>query len=148
MHIFSYWTQIFIDFVFQVSNEYFGNHRFSYIMYWIHLYISLSCNHDIIDLLRNSLPYSTYILFGLHPCNSSKKFWEGLVIVISFLSFKWTIHGNLLQISIAHNKNWNPLLNFHITCVSARSLPQMLSSKDEYILFFEFSNNWFVYFFC
>ena len=33
--------------------------------------------------------------------------------------------------SITHNKNLTPTLNLHINCISARSTPQMLSSKDE-----------------
>ena len=45
--------------------------------------ISLSCNHDINDLLQNSLPFSNHILFGLQP-DSSKIFRRALVIGIPF----------------------------------------------------------------
>ena len=33
--------------------------------------------------------------------------------------------------SIIYNKNLNPLLNFLINCISARSARQILSIKDE-----------------
>ena len=33
--------------------------------------------------------------------------------------------------SITQNKNCNPLLNLLISCISARSAPQLLSIKDE-----------------
>ena len=35
--------------------------------------------------------------------------------------------------SITHNKNLNPLLNFLINCISAKSAPQILSMKGECI---------------
>ena len=56
--------------------------------------ISLSCNPDFIDLLKNSFPLSTLILFGLR-LNSSYIFLKALVIVIPFLSFKGKTHAYL-----------------------------------------------------
>ena len=41
--------------------------------------ISLSCNHDTIDLLQNLLPLSTHIFFGLQ-LNSSDIWWKELVM--------------------------------------------------------------------
>ena len=39
---------------------------------------------------------------------------------------------------MGHNKNRNPLFYLLISCISARSAPQVLSLKDEYT--FRFSN--------
>ena len=41
-----------------------------------------------------------------------------------FLSFKGTTQAYLLKISIAHNKNLNPLLTLLINCKSAKSEPK------------------------
>ena len=49
--------------------------------------ISLFCKLDFIDLLENSLPVSTHILFGLW-FDLSKIFPKALAIVVPFLSFK------------------------------------------------------------
>ena len=57
--------------------------------------ISLSCNHDIIDLLQNLLPLSNHVLFGLQ-LNSSDIWCKELVIIIPFLSFKEKTHAKLL----------------------------------------------------
>ena len=57
--------------------------------------ISLSSNHDFIDLLLNSLPLSTHSLLGLQ-LDSSKIFWKAIVIVILFLSFKGLTQAYLL----------------------------------------------------
>ena len=46
------------------------------------------------------------------------------MIVTPFLSFKGTTQAYLLKISIAHNKNLNPLLSLLFNCISARSAPQ------------------------
>ena len=48
-----------------------------------------------------------------------------------FLSFKGVTHAYLLKISIAHNKNLNPLLNLSFNCISPTSTPQILSIKGE-----------------
>ena len=40
IHIFWYWSNIFIDFVSESSNKSFSNNRFSFIIYWKHLYIA------------------------------------------------------------------------------------------------------------
>ena len=61
-----------------------------------YIFISLSYNHDLIDILRNQLPLSTHILFGLR-LNSSNIFWEALVILIPFLSFKGAAHACFLK---------------------------------------------------
>ena len=46
---------------------------------------------------------------------------------------------------MTHNKNRNPLLNLLINCkLSTRSVPQILSIKDDYASYLKFSNNWFV----
>ena len=50
---------------------------------------------------------------------------------MSFLSFKGTTHAYLLQMSITHNKNWNPLLDLIINCIFAKYATQILSLKDE-----------------
>ena len=52
-------------------------------------YISMSlyCNRSFIDLLQNSFPLSTHILFVLR-LDLSKTFVKALVISIPFLSFK------------------------------------------------------------
>ena len=63
----------------------------------------LSCNHDFIDLVENSLSLSTHVLFGL-PLDSYKILLKGLVVLIPFLPFKGTTHLCLQQISITHNK--------------------------------------------
>ena len=66
--------------------------------------------------------------------NSSKIFWAALVIAISFLSFKGMTHAYLLQMSMTHNENLKPLLNLLINCISAKSLTQILSIKDTFLL--------------
>ena len=101
-----------------------------------YIYIALFSNH----LLQNSLPLSTHILFGLYHLDlryvydvfdrtwrfdSSKNVWKTLEI----LSFKGTIYAYFLKISIIHNKKRIPLLNLLINCISARSVPQILSIK-------------------
>ena len=60
-------------------------------------YISIAffSSHDFIDLVQNSLPLSTHILFGL-LFDVPKIFWKALVILIPFLSFKGIAHGYLL----------------------------------------------------
>ena len=52
-------------------------------------YISMSlyCNHGFTDLLQNSFPLSTHILFVLR-LDSSKTLVKALVISIPFLSFR------------------------------------------------------------
>ena len=57
--------------------------------------MSLSCGHDLIDLLYNSLPLCTHVLFGLR-LDSSKMFLKALVIVIHFLFFERTVHAYYL----------------------------------------------------
>ena len=57
--------------------------------------ILLLCNHEFIDLLQNSPPWSTLILFGLWP-NASKILWETLVIVTPFLFFKGVTQAYLV----------------------------------------------------
>ena len=47
------------------------------------------------------------------------------------MSFKVITHAYLLKISITHNKKQIPLLNLLITCISARSAPQILPWNDE-----------------
>ena len=70
--------------------------------------ISLSCNHNFIDLLQNLLPLSTHILLGLHMA-LLKTFRKALVTAITFLSFKGTTHACLLKISMTHYQNQNLL---------------------------------------
>ena len=41
-----------------------------------------------------------------------KNFWEALITVIPFLSFKGTIHAYLLKVSLTHNKKRIVLLNY------------------------------------
>ena len=70
------------------------------------------------------------MLFGLQ-FDQSKIFWEALVIVIPFSSFKRITHEYLQKLSITHNKNRIPLLNLLIICASARYPLQILSIKGE-----------------
>ena len=53
-------------------------------------------------------------------------------MLIPFLFFKGTIQAYLLKISITYNKNINPSLNLLINCISAKSVPQILSLNVEY----------------
>ena len=48
-----------------------------------------------------------------------------------FLSFNGTTQAYLLKISITHNKNVNSLLNLFVSCISAKSSPQILSLNAE-----------------
>ena len=89
-----------------------------------YIYILFFCGRDCIDVL------SGHILFGLR-LDSFKISWKALVIVAPFLSFKGITHVYLLKISIALNKKRTLLLNLLISCLSARSALQMLSTKDE-----------------
>ena len=95
------------------------------------MFISLSCYHEVIDLMQNSPPLFTYVLFALRP-ELSKILWEAFLMLILFSSIKGTTHVYLLQASITYNKKQNPFLHLFITSISARSAPQMLSLKDEY----------------
>ena len=92
---------------------------------------SISRNHDFIDLSWNLLHLSIHILLGLQ-LDTSKMFWQTLVNVISLLYFKRTARTYLLKKWMTHNENPNPLLNWHINCISTRSAPQILSLKYEY----------------
>ena len=60
-----------------------------------------------------------------------KIFWDALIIVITFLSFKGITHECLLKVSITHNKSLIPLLNLPINCISAKSAPKILSFNEE-----------------
>ena len=53
------------------------------ILFIEYISISLSCNHDFTNLLQNSLPQSTNILFGLQS-DLSKIFCNTLLIIIPF----------------------------------------------------------------
>ena len=81
-------------------------------MFLYHLFF----NHEFTDLLWNSLPLSTHILYGF-LLDSFKMFWKALVTVIPFLSFKGITQAYLLKISITHNKE--------------RLAPQILSVKND-----------------
>ena len=87
-------------------------------------------SHDFIDLLQNSLPLSTHILFGLRLV-SFKTFWKLLVIVIPFLSFKGITHGYFLKISITHNKKQIFSLILLINYISAKLAPQIFCTTGE-----------------
>ena len=63
-------------------------------------------------------------------------FLKGISDYNSFLSFKGITHVYLLWISIAHNKNLNPLLNLLINYIFARSTPQILSINSECVFLF------------
>ena len=92
--------------------------------------ISLPFNLSLKKIIVNSLPLSTYILFGLRR-DLPKIFWNALTILTPFLSFKGTTQAYLLKISITHNKNLNPSLNLLINSISAKSAPQILSLDPE-----------------
>ena len=84
------------------------------------------------------LPILAHTLFVLR-FDSSKTFWKALIVVIPLLSFKGINHEYLLWMSIANNKNLNPLSNLLLKCISARSAPQILSIKvDCTYLFLKF----------
>ena len=53
---------------------------------------------------------------------------------MSFFYFKGTTHAYLLKISITHNEKQIWLLYSLISCISARSTPEIYSLKDEYNL--------------
>ena len=76
---------------------------------------------------------SAYILLGFR-LDSFQVFWNALVIVIPFLSFKGTTNVYILKILITSNKNLIPLLNLLINCISARSAPKILSLNREQTL--------------
>ena len=81
-----------------------------------------------------SLPSSVHILFGLRLDSSNIFFYSSilpLVIVIHVLSFKRITHGHLLKALIKHNKKRIHLSNLLINCMSARSVPQILSIKTK-----------------
>ena len=48
-----------------------------------------------------------------------------------FLSFKGTAPAYVLKMSITHNKNLDPFLNFIINYISAKSAPQILPLNPE-----------------
>ena len=52
-------------------------------------------------------------------------------VVRVYYIFKRTTDAYLLYITITHNKNWIPWLNLLISCISARSVHQIFSIKDE-----------------
>ena len=70
---------------------------------------------------------------GLRP-NTSKNFWNALVIVIPFFVFQQNHPCVFAEISIIHSKNLTTLFYLLINCMSARLAPQMLARKDIYIL--------------
>ena len=92
--------------------------------------ISFFLTINFVDILQNPLSLWTHILFGLW-FDLSKTFWKELVIVIPFLSFEGITQDYMLQISITHNKNLNPLLNLLINCICAKSAPQIFSIKNK-----------------
>ena len=81
------------------------------------------------ELLLNSLPWSTHILFGFLPFEII--FQNALTILVPFLSFIGITHTYLLKKPIAHNKYLFPLLCLLSDCILAKSIPQILSLKDE-----------------
>ena len=94
-----------------------------------YIFIYISCNHDHIDLLQNSLSLSTNILSGF-LLDYFKIFWN--VIVIPFLFFKGMTQSYLLLIAITHSKNLNPKSFIKISCISVKSVPKILSIKGEF----------------
>ena len=57
-----------------------------------------------------------------------------IIIVISFLSYKGITQAYLLY--IANNEKQTLLLKLFINCISARSVPQIMSQKDECTFWF------------
>ena len=55
-----------VDFGLQGPDNFSAARSFS-LLYVKWVSMSLPCNHDFIDLLLNSLPYPTHILFGFCP---------------------------------------------------------------------------------
>ena len=53
-----------------------------------------------------------------------------------FLSLKGISHAYLLKISITHNKTRIPFLKLLDDCISAKSISQILSIKDEHAFLF------------
>ena len=78
--------------------------------------------------------YSFFVLLTIRLI--FKTSGKALVILIPTLFFEGTTHVYLLKKSIIHNKNWKPLLNVIINCISARSVPEILPIKDECALLF------------
>ena len=52
-------------------------------------------------------------------------------MVIPFLLFKGITYAYLQKMPITHNKNLNPLSNLLINCISAKSVPQIMSIKGD-----------------
>ena len=102
--------------------------------------ISLSCSHDLTDLLQNSLPLLTLLPLPLYVWITTRIiqniFWKILVIVTSFLSFKGKTHVYLLTLSITHNKNQIPLLLLLINYTYAITAPILLSINGKYPIHF------------
>ena len=95
-----------------------------------YIYIAFFSNYYFINLLSSLLPLSTHILFGLQ-LDSSKIFWNAIVVVIHFLSSKSTNHLCFLKISITDKKNRITLLNLLINWIPVRLMPQILSIKSD-----------------
>ena len=62
--------------------------------------------------------------------DSSKLFWNALVIVLPILSFKGKTHAYLLKTPVKHNKIRFPLLYLLINCISFSQAPQILPWRD------------------
>ena len=123
---------VFLTFLFtKTSSDKFGVYRQIFMQQQILFrYVSNTFQyHYLLTIflteLLNSRHLSTHILFAF-LLDSFKVVSKALVIVIPFFTFKGTNQAYLLlQVSITHNKNLNPLLNFFINCLSAESAPQI-----------------------
>ena len=68
-------------------------------------------------------------MFGLQ-LDLCKDFWKELAIVVPFLSLKGAICAYLLKKYEEHSKYGIHSLYLLISCISARSAPQMLFQKE------------------
>ena len=100
---------------------------FTRVNIWGWLYINRLHFHGsmIYTVVFIFLSLITHILFGL-KLNSSQIIWKALVIVVSFSSFKGTIHAYLLKIFITYNKKTNSFVKFayelHISKINTPSI--------------------------
>ena len=114
--------------VLSLINKSFSNNRFSFIVCWIHfnvIYFQKIFKRIIIKFTTLINPYFIcYFSFEII-------FWNALTIVVPFLSFIGITHAYLLKKWTAHNKYLFALLYLLSDCISAKSIPQILSLKDE-----------------
>ena len=107
-----------VNLMFWCSNQSFGGNIFFFVVCSKHLY-AIAIYHVLKDILWNSLPWLTHILFGFLP-KSFKILWNALSIIAPFLSFNGITQAHVLKRSIPHNKNLKTLLYFLFHGISVK----------------------------